>query len=63
MTQKAINIFDIEWYARIDFIVKDDTPYFLEVNTIPWSTEVSILPKAWKLTRRSLEQLVEEVLK
>jgi D-alanine-D-alanine ligase-like ATP-grasp enzyme len=36
--------------------------YFLEVNTIPGSTEVSILPKAWKLTGRSLEEFVEVLL-
>lgn len=62
-TQKAVEIFGIDWYARVDFIVRDSIPYFLEVNTIPWSTEVSILPKAWKLTGRSLEDFVEEVLK
>jgi len=61
-TQKAIDIFSIKWYARIDFIVKDGAPHFLEVNTIPGSTEVSILPKAWKLSGRSLEELVELLL-
>lgn len=63
----AWNIRDIfwlsTWYARIDVIVRDGELYFLEVNTIPWSTEVSILPKAWKLSGRSLEEFVEIVLK
>lgn len=63
VTKRVIEIFDIDWYARVDFIVRDDTAYFLEVNTIPGSTEVSILPKAWKLTGRSLEEFVEEILK
>ncbi|MCH8518333.1 ATP-grasp domain-containing protein [Candidatus Gracilibacteria bacterium] len=50
-------------YARIDVIVRGEDLYFLEVNTIPGSTEVSILPKAWKLSGRSLEEFVEEVLR
>lgn len=62
-TMKAVEIFDIDWYARVDFIVRDNIPYFLEVNTIPGSTEVSILPKAWKLTGRTLEEFVDEILK
>ncbi len=49
-------------YARIDVIVRDGVPYFLEVNTIPGSTEVSILPKAWQLSGRSLEEFVEAIL-
>lgn len=51
------------WYARVDVIVRDEVLYFLEVNTIPWSTEVSILPKAWKLSGRSLEEFIEVLLK
>jgi len=62
-TQKAIDIFNIQWYARVDYIVRDKIPYFLEVNTIPGSTEVSILPKAWKLSGKNLEEFVEELLK
>lgn len=57
------NIFWLHvWYARIDVIVKDGVLYFLEVNTIPGSTEASILPKAWKLSWRSLENFVEQIL-
>lgn len=61
-TQIAINIFDVKGYARVDYIIRDGVIYFLEVNTIPWSTEVSILPKAWKLTWKTLEEFVVEVL-
>lgn len=48
--------------ARVDFIVRDGIPYFLEINTIPGMTEVSILPKAWKLTGKSLEEFVEMII-
>ena len=62
----AENVKNIFWltkgYTRIDVIVREGVPYFLEVNTIPGSTEVSILPKAWQLTGRSLEDFVETIL-
>jgi D-alanine-D-alanine ligase len=45
--------------ARVEFIVKKWDLYFLEVNTIPWMTEASILPKAWNLTGKSNEELVK----
>ena len=62
VAEQARDIFNIKWYARVDIIVRDNVPYFLEVNTIPWSTEVSILPKAWKLSWRSLEEFVKLLL-
>jgi len=34
--------------SRSDFIVKNDQPYFLEVNTIPGLTKNSLVPKAVK---------------
>ena len=37
--------FDIGSYCRIDFMVKDDKIYVLELNTIPGLTENSLLPK------------------
>lgn len=61
--QEVKNIFSLfTGYARIDVIVRQWELYFLEVNTIPGSTEVSILPKAWKLSGRSLEEFIETIL-
>ncbi len=62
-TQKIYNYFSIKWMSRIDYLIKDDEVYFLEINTIPGMTEGSILPKSWKLTGRSFEELVEKVTK
>jgi D-alanine-D-alanine ligase len=59
-------IFDFlwcRWVARIDYIVQDDIPYFLEVNTIPGMTAVSILPRAWNLTGKTNQQLIKEIIK
>lgn len=59
----AENIFQLKWFFRVDMLVRDNTPYFLEINTIPGMTDTSILPKAWKLTRRSMEELIETIVR
>ncbi|WP_028402828.1 D-alanine--D-alanine ligase [Ectobacillus panaciterrae] len=33
-------------YARVDMIIKDGTPYVMEVNTLPGMTKNSLLPKS-----------------
>ncbi|MDO8461980.1 MAG: D-alanine--D-alanine ligase [Deltaproteobacteria bacterium] len=61
---------DLEGVARLDFIVsKDpqkkgvkDSPFFLEVNTIPGMTETSLVPKMAQAAGISFEQLAEEIL-
>lgn len=49
--------------ARIDWRCDaSGVPYFLEVNTIPGLTEVSLLPKAAKLAGYSEKELVEKIV-
>ena len=48
--------------ARVDFMLRDQEFYCLEVNTIPGMTETSLLPKAAAAAGISFEQLVEEIL-
>ncbi|MDF1739852.1 MAG: D-alanine--D-alanine ligase [Verrucomicrobiales bacterium] len=46
---KAHKSLGIEVYSRVDILLsEDETPYVLEVNTIPGMTESSLLPKAAK---------------
>ena len=59
---KIYNFFNCKWFSRIDFLVRWDDLYFLEINTIPGMTEASILPKAWKLTWRDFEKLVKIII-
>jgi D-alanine-D-alanine ligase len=33
-------------FARVDFILNDGVPWFLELNTLPGITKESLLPKA-----------------
>jgi len=51
--------------VRVDFIVIDDKPYFLEINTVPGMTGESIVPKqaaAASITAEALYSMVIEDL-
>ena len=48
---------------RVDYIVKDNISYLLEVNTIPGMTPTSLLPKAANYAGLTFEDVVEKILK
>ena len=49
-------------FARIDFILEGETPYFLEVNTIPGMTPQSLLPKSALAKGIDFNTLIEKML-
>lgn len=48
--------------ARCDYIVRNGEAYFLEINTIPGMTELSLVPMAAKHVGISFDELVERIL-
>jgi len=44
MTAKIYDLLDCRGLVRIDFIINEGEPYFLEVNGIPGMSEMSIIP-------------------
>jgi D-alanine-D-alanine ligase len=44
-------------FARIDFLLEDQRPYFLEINTLPGLTATSLLPKSASCVGFDFEQL------
>jgi D-alanine-D-alanine ligase len=48
--------------VRVDFIVIDGKPYFLEINTIPGMTEESLIPKQAKAAGIPTENLYSKVI-
>jgi D-alanine-D-alanine ligase len=48
--------------ARVDMILENDTPWVLDVKTIPGFTETSTLPLAAEAAGISFEELVETIL-
>ena len=49
-------------YSRIDFLVKDNEYYFLEINTLPGLTSTSLLPKSAKKFGLDYKSLVKKII-
>lgn len=49
-------------YARIDIILKNDTPYILEVNTLPGLTKNSLLPRSAEAAGYSFSGLLDAII-
>jgi D-alanine-D-alanine ligase len=61
---KAYEILNCSGLARVDFILdKNNQPYFLEVNTLPGMTELSLAPMAAKESGLSFDDLIESICK
>lgn len=58
MTRDVVDELDTRSLSRVDFIVTDEGPKVLEVNTIPGMTETSLLPKAAAEDGIAFEELV-----
>jgi D-alanine-D-alanine ligase len=56
------NHFNLGSYSRIDFIISDNAPYALEINTIPGLTSESLLPKAAKAAGMGFGEFLEKLL-
>jgi len=48
--------------VRIDYILKNDTFYFLEVNTTPGMTETSFIPMQIEAMGLNLTDLLTEII-
>lgn len=50
-------------YARVDFRLRDGVPYFLEMNTLPGMTSLSLTPMAAKAAGLSFKDLLKTIIK
>jgi D-alanine-D-alanine ligase len=59
----AKNALDLEVYSRVDVLLTDDdSPFVLEINTIPGMTPVSLLPEAAAAAGISYAELCARVI-
>jgi len=60
--QKVYSAVGCKGAVRVDFMLRGDEFFFLEVNTIPGMTETSLLPKAATHEGMDFAELVERIL-
>ncbi|MFA5713089.1 MAG: D-alanine--D-alanine ligase [Bacteroidales bacterium] len=49
-------------FVRIDYIVRNNHPYFLEINTVPGMTEMSLIPQQIRAVGLSIEEFLNLLL-
>ncbi len=60
--EKVFHVLGCSGAVRVDFMVRGEEFFCLEVNTIPGMTETSLLPKAAAAAGMSFDDLVERIL-
>ena len=62
MTLAAYKKLNCRGVVRIDFIVRDGEPYFIEVNTIPGMSAHSIIPQQAAAMGMSMSELFDLII-
>lgn len=62
LAAKCWKAFNIEVYGRIDFLIKDDEFYALEINTLPGMTANSLVPKSAKAVGITYPKLLDRII-
>lgn len=62
MCEKIYRLLQCKGVVRIDYLIRDEKLYFMEVNTIPGLSEASIIPQQAKVLGYNLPQLFDMIL-
>lgn len=62
LSKRCYKVLNCRVYSRVDFILKDNVPHFLEINTLPGMTEGSLFPKMAKLRGMSFIELIDNII-
>ncbi|MGM0424806.1 MAG: D-alanine--D-alanine ligase family protein [Thermodesulfobacteriota bacterium] len=62
MALRAHRALDLQGYSRSDFLVLEEQPYLLEVNTLPGMTSTSLLPQAAQAQGYNFQELIAELI-
>jgi len=63
LSSRAYEALGCRGLARVDYLLDGDTPYVLEVNTIPGFTNISMYPKLWQHEGMSYATLIDKLIK
>ncbi len=59
---KIYKICDCQWFARIDFFVKNEEIYLNEINTLPGFTDISMFPMLMKDSGIEYSDLITRII-
>jgi D-alanine-D-alanine ligase len=62
ISSKIYDLCNCKGIVRVDYILKDNTFYFLEVNTVPGMTATSFIPQQIKAAGLNLTDLLTEII-
>ncbi|MFA6185412.1 MAG: D-alanine--D-alanine ligase [Candidatus Shapirobacteria bacterium] len=62
ISKKVFKLLKCKGMARLDFIIKNDEAYVLEINIIPGMTAQSLLPKAAKVAGINYSELLDKII-
>ncbi len=62
LAMKIYDLTDSSGIIRVDFIIKGNQVYFLELNSIPGMTRESIIPKQVKSMGLTMEGVFQQVI-
>jgi len=63
LSSRIYDILNCQGIVRIDYILRDGTFYFLEVNTIPGMSENSIVPRQIKAMGYTVAAILDEIFR
>lgn len=61
-TKRIYNLLHLSGIARADYILKDNVPHLIEINTVPGLSEESIIPQMAKCAGIPLKELFSEII-
>jgi D-alanine-D-alanine ligase len=62
MSKRVYLALNCSGIVRVDYIVKEETPYFLEINTVPGMSGESIIPQQVKYLNLELTDIFTEII-
>lgn len=62
MTEQIYTVLNCRGMARVDYLLKGDTPYVIEVNTVPGFSEASLIPQMAEADGISKKELISLVI-
>jgi D-alanine-D-alanine ligase len=62
LSSRVYDLLGCKGIVRVDFIIIDNKPHFLEINTVPGMTEESLVPKQAEAAGIGLDELYSMVI-